>query len=125
LEAFIERRRRIVEVQGVEIDIIGAEPSERAVNGIEQMLARRALVPIRRPDRAPRLGADDEAATLAFQPPAENFLTSPQLVRRPAHGIESGGVDKTCPRFRRLVEERTRGSFVRLLAECGGPKTQA
>src|SRR5277367_1206097 len=89
------------------------------------MLARCALIPIRRADRGPSLGSRDEAAAFSLEPPAEDFLASPHLVRQRAHWVEIGAVDKIDARFRRLVQDRNRGGFVCLLAERRSAETQA
>src|SRR5271155_2067807 len=89
------------------------------------MLARCALIPIRRADRGPSLGSSDEAAAFSLEPPAEDFLASPHLVRQRAHWVEIGAVDEIDSRFRSLVEDRDRGNLVCLPSERRGAETQA
>ena len=57
-EGLVERRLAVVAVQLVEVDVVGLQARERAVDRIEQVLARGALVPGARADLADRLGGD-------------------------------------------------------------------
>jgi Transposase len=65
LQGLVDRRSRIVAVELIEVDVIGAEPSKRGVDRVEDVLARHALIPGLGPHCSDTLGRQDELVAFA------------------------------------------------------------
>ena len=59
LQRLVERGLRVVAVQLVEINVVGAEAAQRSVDRIEDVLARHALIPGLRAHIAGAFGAHE------------------------------------------------------------------
>jgi hypothetical protein len=75
-EGLIKRRVPVGEVHLVQVDVVGAEPPQRRVDGVEDVLAGQAAVPWPVAGDAVALGGDHVALALAAQPAADDLLRS-------------------------------------------------
>ena len=80
-------------MQLIQIDIVGAQPFQRAVDGVEDVLARHPLVPGLRPGLADALCRDDEALALPLQPRPDDVLGQAAAAVA-ARWIDVGGIEK-------------------------------
>jgi hypothetical protein len=104
-------------MQLIEVDIVGLQATQRSVDGVEQMLARRALVPGSRPHPADGLGRQDIGRALALEPTADDFLGAADRRQAPAERVDVRGVEKIDPRRSRLAQDLDRHGFFGLQAE--------
>ncbi len=111
-------------MQLIQVDVVGAEAAQRRVDRVQQVLARRALVPVRRPDLVDRLGRDDEVVAPALQPAADDFLGATGDVHAAAERIDVGGIDEGDAGVGRLVEDAARRVLFGLQAEGHRAETQ-
>ena len=91
----------------VEIDVMRAEPLQRGVDRLHDVLARQALGVGARPHLPMHLGRDDDVVALGvfLERPAEDLLAR-------ALRIDVGGVEEVDPALERLADERPRRLFL-------------
>ena len=98
----------VVAVRLVEVDVVGAEPAQRAVDALADVLARQAAVVHARAGRPVDLGEDLEAlAALALQRLAQHLLGA-------GRGVDVGGVEGGDAGVERGVHARDRGVLLDL-----------
>ena len=73
-QRLFERRLRIEAVRLIEIDVIGLQPAETIIDGLDDMPPGQSLVVRPRPNFHAALGRQHEAIALPLQPAADDFL---------------------------------------------------
>ncbi len=101
----------------VEVHVVGAEPPERALDRIEDVLARVAAVPGPGAHRAEALGGDDETVPSPLEPPAEDLLGASHGVEAAPQRVDVRGVEEGDPVGAGAIENGDGGRLVALEAE--------
>ncbi|MNT00616.1 hypothetical protein D3C72_1350530 [compost metagenome] len=129
LQAFFERGLAVVHVQLVQVDVVGLQALEREVDGVEQVLARGALVPGVGADLVDGLGGDHEAAAargaLLVEPVADDLFGAAGGLDGAAQRVHVGGVKEVDAGVGGLVQDLVRHGLVGLQAEGHGAQGQA
>ena len=125
LERLVDRRVGIREVQLVEVDVVGAEPAQRRVDRVEDVLARVALVPRVGTGAPVALRRDDELVALPAQPPADDLLGAADGVETASERVDVGAVEERDPGVGGGVEDRPRRVLVALEPERHRAETEA
>jgi hypothetical protein len=115
-------------VQLVEVHVVGAEATQRPVDGVEDVLARETPVPRVWTHGSEALGGDDEVAAPPLQPAPEDLLGPPhRVVTAGVRGlrVDVGRVEERDAGVRRAIEDGPGGPFVALKAERHGPQAEA
>src|SRR5215831_6669570 len=108
----------------VEIHVVRAEPAQRVVDGVEDVLARGATIPGAGP-RPPRaLGGEHEVAAAAAQPAPQDLLGAAHRLGGAAQRIDVGGVEEADAARRRAIENREGSGLVALQPERHGAETE-
>src|SRR5713101_8853642 len=123
-QRLVHRRLRVWMMDLVEVDEIGAEPAERALDGVQDVLARGAAVPWLGAHGAGALGRDHEVVAPALEPPPENLLRAPHGLVGAAQRIDVGRVEKGDPARRCAIENGDRGGLVALQPERHRAETE-
>ena len=123
-QCLVDRRRRVIVVQLVEVDVAGLQASQRRLDGGEDVLAGVAGVEGRRPGRGEALGGKDETVPFPPQPATEDFLGNPPGAQIPAQGVGVRGVDEVDTAFGRPVENGDSGQLIALQPEGHRPQAQ-
>ena len=84
----------------VEIDIVHAQPLQRIVDGMQDVLARQAAMAASPSGRTPWWPAHNPRGL-----PAKSFSARPTTSSRGAIGIDVGGVEEIDPRLQRALDE--------------------
>src|SRR5688572_27878678 len=114
LHRLLERRRVVVPVGLVEVDVLRLQPGERAVDRLHDVLAAQAPVVAARPGRPEHLGEDLEALTaLPREGASEDGLGA-------GAGVDIGGVVRGDAQIERLEDTRG-GGVVVYLGSVGDP----
>src|SRR5262245_40781413 len=109
----------------VEIDVVSTETAERGVDGVEDMFARRPVIPGSPARGARALRGHDEVATPSLEPAPEDRLGAPHGLERPAQRIDVGGVEERDATGSRAVEDGERRGLIALKPEGHGAETEA
>ena len=108
--------RRIIGVQLIEVDVVGAKAPQRFVDGVEDVAAARPALEGKRPHRADALRGDHEVVTAAFgQPAADDLLARTAGVG--ADRIHVGGVEERDAHISCRIHDGEARRFVTLEAE--------
>src|SRR5262249_50087769 len=116
-EGLVDRRRQVVAVQLVEVDVIGPQPPQRRLDRGQDVLAGVALVERRGTGGREALGGDEERVPLAAQPAPEDLLGAPAGGQVPAERIRVGAVEEIDPALGGPVENGNGGGLVALEPE--------
>ena len=101
----------------VEVDIVDAEPPERAFDGVEDVLAGAASVPGPGARGPEALRGDDELVPPSLEPPAEDVLGASHGVEPTAQRVDVGRVEEGDPACRGAVEDGDRCGLIALQPE--------
>ena len=99
-QRLFDRRVVIEAVDLVEIDVIGAEPAQAVVDGVQDVLARQAALVRVVAHRVEDLGGDDDAVARG-----EVLQRAPSDFFAHADGVHVGGVEEVDAGFQRAAEE--------------------
>src|SRR3990172_1550448 len=124
-QRLVHRRLGVGVMDLVEVHVVGAEAAQRALDGVEDMLARGAAVPGPGAHGARALGGDHEVVAAAPEPPAQNLFGAAHGVEGAAQRIDVGGVEEGDPARGRPVEDGDRDRLVALEPERHGTETEA
>src|SRR3970040_263456 len=124
-QRLVHRRLGVGVMDLVEVHVVGAEPAQRALDGVEDMLARGAAVPGPGTHGTRALGGDHEVVAAVPEPPAQDLFGAAHGVEGAAQRIDVGGVEEGDPARRGPVEDRDRGRLVALEPERHGTETEA
>ena len=124
-QRFVERRRRIEAVQLIEIDIVRLEALQRRVDGIQDVLARHALVPTLRSHAAHAFGGKDVFVAPALQPAAHDLFGAPDRRDVAAQRIDVGRVEEIDAAVGGRVEDGVALGLVALQTEGHGAEAEA
>jgi len=124
-QALVDRSLGVEVVELVEIHVVGAQPAQRAVDGVQDVLARGAAVPRARAHRAHALGGHHDVVAAALEPAAEDLLGAAHRLEAPAQRVDVGGVEEGDPARRRAVEDGAGRRLVALQAEGHGAEAEA
>jgi hypothetical protein len=113
-QGLVDRRRPVISVQLVQVDVVGLQPPQRGVDGRHDVLAGVAAVKRRRPGRGEALGGHDEPVPLAPQPAAEDLLGDAPRAQVPAQRVRIGAIEKVDAPLRGPVQDRDRRTLVAL-----------
>ena len=89
-EGLVDRRRGVIAVQLVQVDVVGLQAPQGGLDRGEDVLAGVAGVEGRGPGRGEALGGDDEPVAPAVQPAPEDLLGDSPGGQVPAQGIGFG-----------------------------------
>jgi len=112
-------------VELVEIDVVGAQPPEGGVDGIEHVLSRSPAVPRPLAHRPAALGGHDELVAAALEPAPHDLLGATRGLEAAAHRVDVGGVEERDAARRGAIEDRAGRRLVALQAEGHGAETEA
>jgi hypothetical protein len=116
-EGLLDRRVPIFPVELVEIDVVGAQPAQRLLDGLPHVAARPAVRP-RRHDRTGEIGAelrrDHDVGATALQDLAEHVLRL---------AVAIGGVEQRDPFVEGGIEHHTTGVDVERHPEVVAPQS--
>lgn len=126
-EGFVDGGVGVGAVELVEVDVVGAEPAEGGVDGVEDVLSGVALVPGERADAAEAFGGEDDALAIAGagEPPSENLFGSALCPGRGSEWVDVGGIDEGDAALEGAVQDGERGGLVALEAEGHGAEAEA
>src|SRR3990170_8604814 len=124
-QRLVHRRLGVGVMDLVEVHVVGAEAAQRALDGVEDMLARGAAVPGPGTHGTRALGGDHEVVAAAPEPPAQNLFGAARGVEGAAQRIDVGGVEEGDPARGRPVEDGDRDRLVALEPERHGTETEA
>jgi hypothetical protein len=110
-------------VQLIQVDVVGAEPPQRRLDRVQDVLARHALVPRLRPHRADAFRRQHELVPLAAQPAADDLLRAAGRVVAATERIDVGGIEEVDATRRCRVQDGVALGLVALQAE--GHRAQA
>src|SRR5215831_11496706 len=108
----------------VEIHVVRAEPAQRVVDGVEDVLARSAAIPGAGARRPRALGGEHEVVTATAQPAPQDLFGAAHRLAGAAQRIDIGGVEEADPARRRAIENREGGGLVALQPERHGAETK-
>ena len=108
----------------VQVDVVGAEATEGALDGVEDVFAGGPAIPRLRAHGARALGGHDEIAATAPKPPPEYLLGTAHRLERTPHRIHVGGIEEGDPARRRTFQDGDRGGLIALQAEGHGAETE-
>src|SRR2546428_118985 len=123
-QALVDRRRRIGMVELVEVHVVGAKPAQRALDRVEDVLAREPLVPGAGAHGAEALGGDDEVPTASLEPATEDLLRAPNRIEGAADGVHVRGVEKRDTARGGPIENGHPAGLVALQAEWPGGQAE-
>ncbi len=124
-QGLVHRRLGVGVVDLVEVDVVGAEAAQRALDGVEDVLAGGAAVPGPGAHGAGALGGDHEVVAPAPEPPPQDLLGAAHGVEGAAQRIDVGRVEEGDPAGGRAVEDGDRGGLVALEPERHRAETEA
>ena len=116
----VDRGRPVVEVDLVEVDVVGLQPAQRGVDRPHHVLATVALVPLVRTAAPEALGGEDDvvaATAVALHPLADQFLGATDQLDRATERVDVGGVEERDAGFEGGVHDRERRLVVALEPE--------
>src|ERR1700689_5073861 len=122
-KGFIHGHLGIESVQLVKVYVVGAQPPQRSVNGVEDVTAVVYGMERLRPGRTETLRRDHPVVPLAAHPTPDDFLRAPGALKSAAERVHVGGIKKSDPATGSAVQNRKRRSFITLVAK--GHRTQA
>ena len=123
-ERLLDRRLGVEAVELVEIDVVRPEPPEAGVDGVEQMIPRRAE-PVRVPAAKRALRRDDDLVPPALDRRAKNFfrVTAGVYVRGIEHG--QAGLETDIDESRRLGDPAAAPSLEELVGPSERTRAEA
>ena len=128
-QGLVHGRRGVGVMELVEIDVIGAQPAQRGVDRVEDVLARQPLIPGPRAHRTEALGGEDEVVSPPREPAAEDLLGAADRAAAvgaaAALGIGIRGVEERDAARGGPLEDRAPGRLVALQAERHRAQAQA
>ena len=125
LQRLVDRCLRVVAVQLIEVDVVGAQPAERCVDRIHDVAPAAARVPGLESGGAEHFCRDDELVSPALQPPPQNFLRGAGELHSAAKWIGVGRVQERHAPVRCTIQNRYRRRLVDLQAEGHRPQAES
>ena len=116
-EGLLNRGVRVEPMDLVEVDVVGAEPTERGVDGVEEMLAGQPAVVRTVTHGEEGLGRDDD-----LRPGAEVAHGATENLLADSVGVHVGGVEEVDARLNGALDER---ASRRLVEDPGAPRGRA
>ena len=105
VQRLLERRRQVLAVDLVEVDVVGAQATETRVARLADVLPRRAARVRSRPDRHGALGGQHDLRTPAAQRLAADLL-------RDRAGVRVGGVEEVAAGLEVAIDQAQRFGLV-------------
>ena len=127
-QRLVLRHRRVERVHLVEVDVVGAEPTKGCLNRIEDVAARRALLPRLAAHRADALGGQHHVVASARpcrQPLPHDLLRPPDRAEAAAERVDVGRVEEVDAGLFGRVEDGEARRLIALETEGHRPHAQA
>src|SRR5688500_8059261 len=101
-------------VRLIEVDVVGAQPPQRGLDGIEEVLSRQPAISPPRAHGAEAFRGHDELVPPSIEPAAEDLFGAADGLQAAALRVNVGGVEERDTAGGGFVQNRAGGGLVTL-----------